>query len=257
MLLRRYDITPLHPPPALCHCHQPRQRYRFEGHSTRTTLARRWCTCSGSAPTALRFYPPKLEVVGRRLGGDRPGISGDDQSRCSGDGRRPRGGFPPFSWWASSEPQSCASQGQIGTVAVVTQIHLVVVMSPIVARDPLLGMAFRLYRPYAAGGATARVMGLAMSTTYDGAAVGRWWAHTGLPFARAVKVTKRQNAPRGAPPPVLDLVLRSTHGAFQAPNQARRLACSTRVPRLTWGFVAHPAGFEPATVGLEVRCSIH
>lgn len=30
-----------------------------------------------------------------------------------------------------------------------------------------------------------------------------------------------------------------------------------RLPRLTWGFVAHPAGFEPATVGLEVRCSIH
>ncbi|WP_394297267.1 hypothetical protein [Nocardiopsis kunsanensis] len=25
-------------------------------------------------------------------------------------------------------------------------------------------------------------------------------------------------------------------------------------PRLTWGFVAHPAGFEPATIGLEVRC---
>ena len=28
-----------------------------------------------------------------------------------------------------------------------------------------------------------------------------------------------------------------------------------RVPCLTWGFVAHPAGFEPATVGLEVLWS--
>ncbi len=28
-----------------------------------------------------------------------------------------------------------------------------------------------------------------------------------------------------------------------------------RLPRLTWGFVAHPAGFEPAAIDLEGRRS--
>ncbi len=71
--------------------------------------------------------------------------------------------------------------------------------------------------------------------------------------ARARRVTGWQSAPRGGRPPVLDPALRSTRGACQAPIQTRRLVCSTRAPRLTWGFVAHPAGFEPATIGLEVR----
>ncbi len=81
--------------------------------------------------------------------------------------------------------------------------------------------------------------------------VGRGYANTSPP--RVTKVTGRQSAPRGGRPPVLDLALRSTHGAFQAPIQTGRLVCSTRTPRLNWGFVAHPEGFEPATIGLEVR----
>jgi hypothetical protein len=37
------------------------------------------------------------------------------------------------------------------------------------------------------------------------------------------------------------------------PQRDEDLFRGPREPRLTWGFVAHPAGFEPAAVGLEVR----
>src|SRR5690625_1600899 len=56
---------------------------------------------------------------------------------------------------------------------------------------------------------------------------------------------------------VRDLALGSTHGAFQPRKHGEDLVRGPRAPRLTWGFVVHPAGFEPAAVGLEVRCSIH
>ncbi len=82
---------------------------------------------------------------------------------------------------------------------------------------------------------------------------GFWWDNAGPLRRGPPRVNGRQSAPRGGRPPVLDLVLGSTRGAFQALVQTRRLACSTRAPRLTWGFVAHPAGFEPATIGLEVQ----
>jgi hypothetical protein len=82
-----------------------------------------------------------------------------------------------------------------------------------------------------------------------GAPMGRWWADAGPSRPGAHRGTHRQNAPRGPCPPVLDLAPGSTPGAFQARIRAARLVCSTRAPRLNWGFLAHPAGFEPAALG--------
>ncbi len=50
-----------------------------------------------------------------------------------------------------------------------------------------------------------------------------------------------------------DLVLGSTPGAHSGLERGEDLLRGPRTPTVTWGFVAHPAGFEPAAIGLEVR----
>ena len=82
----------------------------------------------------------------------------------------------------------------------------------------------------------------------------RWWVDVGASWPGATGVTPRQGSARStSPAPILHWGAHTEH--FRAQKRHEDLSRDPRAPRLAWGFVAHPAGFEPAAVGLEVLWS--